>query len=112
MSKKQADKKIEPEKIKKKRNKGRKVKQKYIPQKALFGTAEDYYVYAMNAGEKILGALLGFCAGMFVSHGVFQELLCFCYCRGSCTVPAIIKYRDYLKEKRLKNLLFSISSEI
>ena len=55
MRKKQADKKTGSEKIKKKRDKRtRKAKQKYIPQKALFGTAEDYYVYPMNAGEKIL----------------------------------------------------------
>ena len=61
MSKKQADKKIEPEKIKKKRNKRtRKVKQKYIPQKALFGTAEDYYVYAMNAGKRYWELFLDF----------------------------------------------------
>ena len=100
-------KKIEPEKIKKKRNKRtRKVKQKYIPQKALFGTAEDYYVYAMNAGEKILGALLGFCAGMFVFMVFFRNFFVSVIAGAVCTVPAIIKYRDYLKEKRLKNLLY------
>ena len=107
MRKKQVDEKTEPEKINKKRNKRtRKVKQKYIPQKALFGTAEDYYVYAMNAGEKILGALLGFCAGMFVFMVFFRNFFVSVIAGAVCTVPAIIKYRDYLKEKRLKNLLY------
>lgn len=107
MRKKQADKKTEPEKIKKKRDKRtRKAKQKYIPQKALFGTAEDYYVYTMNAGEKILGALLGFCAGMFVFMVFFRNFFVSVIAGAVCTVPAIIKYRDYLKERRLKNLLY------
>lgn len=107
MRKKQADRKTEPEKIKKKRNKrAGKVKQKYIPQKALFGTAEDYYVYAMSPGEKILGALLGFCVGMFVFMVFFRNFFVSVIAGAICTVPAIIKYRDYLKERRLKNLLY------
>ena len=92
MRKKQADKKTQAAKIKKKRDKRtRKAKQKYIPQKALFGTAEDYYVYPMNAGEKILGALLGFCAGMFVFIVFFRNFFVSVIAGAVFTVPEIIK---------------------
>lgn len=59
-----------------KREKKSKRKQKYIPQKALFGNGEDYYIYRMSFVEKLTGGALGFLVGAFVCMTFFRNFLC------------------------------------
>lgn len=77
-----------------------------MPEKALFGQADDYYVYRMNSVEKGLGALMGFGTGFFVCMVFFRSILFSLIAGGLLIIPGIHKYRDYLKEKRMQNLLF------
>lgn len=58
-----------------KREKKSKRKQKYIPQKALFGNGEDYYIYRMSFVEKLTGGALGFLVGAFVCMTFFRNFL-------------------------------------
>ena len=92
--------------IKETRAKNKKHRKKYVPEKALFGQADDYYVYRMNSVEKGLGALMGFGAGFFVFMVFFRSILFSVIAGGLLAVPGIAKYRNYLKEKRMQNLLF------
>lgn len=92
--------------IKEARAKNKKHRKKYVPEKALFGHADDYYVYRMNSVEKGLGALMGFGAGFFVFMVFFRSILFSVIAGGLLAVPGIAKYRNYLKEKRMQNLLF------
>ena len=61
--------------IKETRTKNKKQRKKYVPEKALFGYADDYYVYRMNSVEKGLGALMGFGTGFFVCMVFFRSIL-------------------------------------
>ena len=88
------------------RAKNKKRRKKYVPEKALFGHADDYYVYRMNSVEKGLGALMGFGAGFFVCMVFFRSILFSVIAGGLLAVPGIAKYGNYLKEKRMQNLLF------
>ena len=92
--------------IKEARAKNKKHRKKYVPEKALFGHADDYYVYRMNSVEKGLGALMGFGTGFFVCMVFFRSILFSVIAGGLLAVPGIAKYRNYLKEKRMQNLLF------
>lgn len=92
--------------IKETRAKNKKHRKKYVPEKALFGQADDYYVYRMNSVEKGLGALMGFGTGFFVCMVFFRSILFSLIAGGLLIIPGIHKYRDYLKEKRMQNLLF------
>ena len=92
--------------IKEARAKNKKHRKKYVPEKALFGHADDYYVYRMNFVEKGLGALMGFGTGFFVCMVFFRSILFSVIAGGLLAVPGIAKYRNYLKEKRMQNLLF------
>ena len=92
--------------IKETRAKNKKHRKKYVPEKALFGQADDYYVYRMNSVEKGLGALMGFGTGFFVCMVFFRSILFSVIAGGLLAVPGIAKYRNYLKEKRMQNLLF------
>ena len=92
--------------LKEARAKTKKHRKKYVPEKALFGHADDYYVYRMNSVEKGLGALMGFGTGFFVCMVFFRSILFSVIAGGLLAVPGIAKYRNYLKEKRMQNLLF------
>lgn len=92
--------------IKENRTKNKKQRKKYVPEKALFGYADDYYVYRMNSVEKGLGALMGFGTGFFVCMVFFRSILFSVIAGGLLIIPGIRKYRNYLKEKRMQNLLF------
>ena len=84
----------------------KKHRKKYVPEKALFGHADDYYVYRMNSVDKGLGVLMGFGTGFFVCMVFFRSILFSVIAGGLLAVPGIAKYRNYLKEKRMQNLLF------
>lgn len=89
------------------RKKRRKSKKKaYTPQNALFGVGEDYFVYNMSFLEKITGGSAGFFGGAFVCMVFFRNLWSSVIIGTLMVIPAIRKYRNILKEKRLKNLLF------
>lgn len=92
-------------KEKKQKRQKRKASPKYIPIEAEFGKGDDYYVYDMSGGEKLTGGVLGFLAGFFVGMIFFRSLIVSCVMGAAVTVPGIRKYRDYLKAKRMRNLL-------
>lgn len=78
---------------------------KYVPIEAAFGNGEDYYVYRMTYLEKGEGGFLGFMCGFLVSMIFFRNLF-FSLILGVCLIiPGIQKYKKYLNEKRLRNLL-------
>lgn len=90
----------------KKQKKVRKSKNKYVPQKALFGNVDDYYIYHMSYTDKALGGALGFLAGFFVCMVFFRNIF-ISLTAGMILIPlGMRKYRDYLKERRLRSLLF------
>lgn len=95
-------KKVKPQKIKQKKVKA----PKYIPVKPVFGTAEDYYIYRLNPVETATGALLGGIVGFFFSMVFFRNVIFSLIVGLLLVVPGIRKYRDYLKDKRMKNLLY------
>lgn len=93
---------IKPLKIKTK-----KVKHpKYVPIKPVFGMAEDYYVYRMNSMETAIGAALGGIVGFFFSMVFFRNIIFSMITGILLVIPGIKKYREYLKEKRMRNLLY------
>ena len=80
-------------------------KQKYVPLKPLFGKADDYWIYKMSPLEKITGAGIGFALGFLVCMIFFRSFL-FSIVAGVVMIPpACIKYQNYLKKKRQRNLL-------
>ncbi|MDY4693325.1 MAG: kinase [Blautia sp.] len=89
----------------KKKVKKKKKQQKYIPIKALFGNADDYYVYHMTIPEKLTGGGLGFLAGFLVSMIFFRSILVSLAVGVAMIIPGVRWYQQFLKEKRLKNLL-------
>ena len=95
-------KKVKPQKIKQKKVKA----PKYIPVKPVFGTAADYYIYRLNPVETATGALLGGIVGFFFSMVFFRNVIFSLIVGLLLVVPGIRKYRDYLKDKRMKNLLY------
>ena len=95
-------KKVKPQKIKQKKVKA----PKYLPVKPVFGTAEDYYIYRLNPVETATGALLGGIVGFFFSMVFFRNVIFSLIVGLLLVVPGIRKYRDYLKDKRMKNLLY------
>lgn len=93
--------------MREKSRKKRKInKQNYIPQKAVFGKADDYYVYHMSNGEKMVGGLLGFGTGVFIFMVFFRNLIVSLLAGVILMIPGILKYREYLKQKRMKALMF------
>lgn len=88
-----------------KREKKSKRKQKYIPQKALFGNGEDYYIYRMSFVEKLTGGALGFLVGAFVCMTFFRNFLLSGIVGILLILPGIGKYREFLKARRQKALL-------
>ncbi|MDO4273474.1 MAG: type II secretion system F family protein [Eubacteriales bacterium] len=88
------------------KKKFKKVRKKYEPQKAVFGDAVDYYVYHMNTLERMTGAAVGFLAGFFVCMVFFRGILFSAIVGLIMTIPGIRKYREYLKQKRLRGLLY------
>ena len=112
MGKKKKEKKPKTKTVKQKKVKPQKIKQKkvkapkYIPVKPVFGTAEDYYIYRLNPVETATGALLGGIVGFFFSMVFFRNVIFSLIVGLLLVVPGIRKYRDYLKDKRMKNLLY------
>lgn len=92
------------EKRQKKRTGFRK-KESYLPIKAILGNGEDYYIYHMNPIERICGGSLGSFAGFLVSMVFYRDLLLSVAAGMIMIVPGIRKYKKYLMEKRLKDLL-------
>lgn len=92
---------------KKKVKKNKQYKQKrYIPKKAVFGTADDYYQYSMTFQERLIGAGIGFAAGAFVTMVFFRNVLVAALVGAALTVPGMLQYRKFLRDRRLRNLLF------
>lgn len=89
----------------KKLNKRKKTREKYTAQKALFGNAEDYYLYSMDSIERLSGGMLGFFLGFFVCMVFFRNFLVSIAAGCLFTPLGIRKYRDYLKERRMRSLL-------
>lgn len=79
---------------------------KYMPIKPAFGMAEDYYVYRMNSMETAIGAALGGIVGFFFSMVFFRNIIFSMITGILLVIPGIKKYREYLKEKRMRNLLY------
>lgn len=96
------EKKPKPKKIKQKKIKA----PKYVPIKPVFGLAEDYYIYRMNMAETMIGATLGGIAGFFFSMVFFRNVIFSLIVGLILVVPGIKKYREYLKQKRMKTLLY------
>ena len=96
------EKKPKPQKIKQKKVKS----PKYVPIKPVFGLAEDYYIYRMNMAETMIGAALGGIAGFFFSMIFFRNIIFSLIVGLILVVPGIKKYREYLKQKRMKTLLY------
>ncbi len=94
---------VKIQKLKRKRIK--KVKKGYTPIKAVFGNGEDYYLYKLSRAERFAGGALGFFAGSFVCMVFFRNLFVSVVVGAMLIIPGIWKYRDYLKKKRMKNLL-------
>ena len=102
MKKAKKSKDVKPFKIKTK-----KVKHpKYVPIKPAFGMAADYYVYRMNSMETAIGAALGGIVGFFFSMVFFRNIIFSMITGVLLVIPGIKKYREYLKEKRMRNLLY------
>ncbi len=101
--KKEKEKRIKKQKIQKVKSK--KIKKKYVPEKALFGKADDYYVYHLNPVERISGIAMSFSVGFFVGMVFFRSFLISIVAGTICVIPGIKKYKEYLKEKRRQNLL-------
>ncbi len=95
--------KIKKQKVQKVKKK--KIKKKYVPEQALFGKADDYYIYHLNLTERISGVAMSFFAGFFVGMVFFRSFLISVAAGAICVIPGIRKYKEYLKEKRKQNLL-------
>ncbi|MDC7289631.1 type II secretion system F family protein [Blautia schinkii] len=98
---------IKQKNIKQKNIKQKNVKQnkkKYIPQKPLFGEADDYYIYTQSKIERLAGGLVGFLAGAFVFMVFFRSVPAAVIAGVAMVVPGNRKYKEFLKEKRLKSL--------
>lgn len=80
-------------------------KDTYTPIKAILGNGEDYYVYHMKPIERIYGGSLGLFAGFFISMVFFRNLLLSAVAGIVMIIPGMRKYKIYLMEKRLKDLL-------
>lgn len=96
------------EKIRKPQKEKKKVKTSsgYVPQKALFGNGDDYYVYKMKPLERLVGGALGFMAGAFVIMVFFRSYILALAAGLVLILPGIRRYQNFLKEKRRKVLLF------
>lgn len=90
--------------VKQKKQK-RKTSPKYIPIEAVFGEGDDYYIYHLSSSEKAIGGILGFLTGFLVGMIFFRSLPFSCVMGAILIVPGLLKYREYLKVKRQKNLL-------
>lgn len=92
-------------KEKKKPLKNRKKRERYEPLKPVFGKADDYEIYVMSVTEKVIGIGMGFSAGFLVSMVFFRNLLLSVVAGGILIIPSCMKFQEYLKKKRKRNLL-------
>lgn len=93
------------EKRRKKRKLEKTKKQRYVPQKALFGSADDYWIYKMSPLETLIGCGMGFGVGFLICMVFFRNFLLAIAAGVVVVFPACRKYQNYLKEKRSKTLL-------
>lgn len=91
-------------KTKKAKKTARMKKSVYVPVKPIFGDGADYYVYELNAREKVLGCVLGLAAGAFVGLVFFRNIFISAVLGIITVTPVVRLYRNYLKEKRLRSL--------
>ena len=88
-----------------KRRKSKTKNKQYQPQTALFGKADDYWVYNMSLAERLAGCAIGFGAGFFVCMVFFRNFWLSVVAGVVLVLPACKKYQGYLMKKRQKNLL-------
>lgn len=82
-----------------------KKKERYIPQIGITGIGEDYNIYVLNTTEKITGYAIGFAAGFAAAQIMFGVLIASMVIGLILGFFAIPIYRDYLQNKRTKNIL-------
>ncbi len=83
----------------------KKKKEKYVPLVGITGEGEDYNVYELSIGERIIGFAIGFVAGFAAAHIMFGVAVASAIIGAIVGVFAVPIFRDILQEKRKKELL-------
>ena len=90
---------------KEKKKSKRQLEKEYVPLRGLMGNAQDYHVYDMTFGERIVGFGIGFGIDFLVVF-VFFRVIWFCMLTGVIAgLFSVRPYREYLKRKRKERLL-------
>jgi len=82
-----------------------KKKEQYIPLVGIMGVGEDYNVYFLSPMEKVIGFAIGFVAGFAAAQIMFGVVIASAVIGIVVGVFAIPIFRDYLQEKRKRNIL-------
>lgn len=82
-----------------------KKKEKYIPKVGITGEGEDYNVYIMSFGERVVGFLIGLALGAAAAQIMFSFLPVSLLIGAGTGVLAVPIYRGYLQKKRTKAML-------
>ena len=82
----------------------KKEKEEYVELTGIFGDADDYHVYHMTKADVLVAYAIGFMLGVVVVYVFFRSILFSVIAGALCAIKAPAIYRDYKKNKRLKEL--------